>query len=259
MKKYGISQKEMLHILETHEVVYSDAAGVILVDEDSLICAQATDSKGLAGKCSAKALRSKKKLKTDSTTRGLTQKLSKQVIAVNEIVSHALSMLLGENERKVFLAFANQTDIYTIARLMSVNESTVLVILESAITKLNKQFHSWIHNLASKYEDSCYRNQLLTAQLERYTKVVDLYKQIVKVYKDQKRCDEERIKTLQSIFEQMEKIWGGQEHTNPFFPTKWMSALTNKLVAMKSHVIHFFHPAKDKVNSPADKQDQKKS
>ncbi len=33
----------------------------------------------------------------------------------------------------------------------------------------------------------------------------------------------------------------------------------NKLVAMKSHVIHFFHPAKDKVNSPADKQDQKKS
>ena len=137
-------------------------------------------------------------------------------------------MLLGENERKVFLAFANQTDIYTIARLMSVNESTVLVILESAITKLNKQFHSWIHNLASKYEDSCYRNQLLTAQLERYTKVVDLYKQIVKVYKDQKRCDEERIKTFQ-------------------------------LVAMKSHVIHFFHPAKDKVNSPADKQDQKKS
>lgn len=55
MKKYGISQKEMLHILETHEVVYSDAAGVILVDEDSLICAQATDSKGLAGKCSAKS------------------------------------------------------------------------------------------------------------------------------------------------------------------------------------------------------------
>ena len=155
------------------------------------------------------------------------------MIAVNEIVSHALSMLLGENERKVFLAFANQTDIYTIARLMSVNESTVLVILESAITKLNKQSHSWIHNLASKYEDSCYRNQLLTAQLERYTKVVDLYKQIV--------------------------IWGGQEHTNPFFPTEWMSALTNKLVAMKSHVIHFFHPAKDKVNSPADKQDQKKS
>ena len=186
-------------------------------------------------------------MKTDSTTRGLTQKLSKQVIAVNEIVSHALSMLLGENERKVFLAFANQTDIYTI------------VILESAITKLNKQSHSWIHNLASKYEDSCYRNQLLTAQLERYTKVVDLYKQIVKVYKDQKRCDEERIKTFQSIFEQMEKIWGGQEHTNPFFPTEWMSALTNKLVAMKSHVIHFFHPAKDKVNSPADKQDQKKS
>ena len=92
-------------------------------------------------------------------------------------------MLLGENERKVLLAFANQTDIYTIARLMSVNESTVLVILESAITKLNKQSHSWIHNLASKYEDSCYRNQLLTAQLERYTKVVDLYKQIVKVYK----------------------------------------------------------------------------
>lgn len=198
-------------------------------------------------------------MKTDSTTRGLTQKLSKQVIAVNEIVSHALSMLLGENERKVFLAFANQTDIYTIARLMSVNESTVLVILESAITKLNKQSHSWIHNLASKYEDSCYRNQLLTAQLERYTKVVDLYKQIVKVYKDQKRCDEERIKTFQSIFKQMEKIWGGQEHTNPFFPTEWMSALTNKLVAMKSHVIHFFHPAKDKVNSPADKQDQKKS
>lgn len=113
-------------------------------------------------------------------------KLSKQVIAVNEIVSHALSMLLGENERKVFLAFANQTDIYTIARLMSVNESTVLVILESAITKLNKQSRSWIHNLASKYEDSCYRNQLLTAQLERYTKAVDLYKQIVKVYKDQK-------------------------------------------------------------------------
>ena len=74
-------------------------------------------------------------------------------------------MLLGENERKVLLAFANQTDIYTIARLMSVNESTVLVILESAITKLNKQSHSWIHNLASKYEDSCYRNQLLTAQL----------------------------------------------------------------------------------------------
>lgn len=135
-------------------------------------------------------------MKTDSTTRGLTQKLSKQVIAVNEIVSHALSMLLGENERKVFLAFANQTDIYTIARLMSVNESTVLVILESAITKLNKQSHSWIHNLASKYEDSCYRNQLLTAQLERYTKVVDLYKQIVKVYKDQKRCDEERIKNI---------------------------------------------------------------
>lgn len=95
-------------------------------------------------------------------------------------------MLLGENERKVLLAFANQTDIYTIARLMSVNESTVLVILESAITKLNKQSHSWIHNLASKYEDSCYRNQLLTAQLERYTKVVDLYKQIVKVYKDTK-------------------------------------------------------------------------
>lgn len=149
-------------------------------------------------------------MKTDSTTRGLTQKLSKQVIAVNEIVSHALSMLLGENERKVFLAFANQTDIYTIARLMSVNESTVLVILESAITKLNKQSHSWIHNLASKYEDSCYRNQLLTAQLESYTKVVDLYKQIVKVYEDQKRCDEERIKTLQSIFEQMEKIWGGR-------------------------------------------------
>ena len=56
MKKYGISQKEMLHILETHEVVYSDAAGVILVDEDSLICAQATDSKGLAGKCSAKRI-----------------------------------------------------------------------------------------------------------------------------------------------------------------------------------------------------------
>ncbi len=52
---------------------------------------------------------------------------------------------------------------------------------------------------------------------------------------------------------------GRQEHTNPFFPTEWMSALTNKLVAMKSHVIHFFHPAKDKVNSPADKQDQKKS
>lgn len=210
MKKYGISQKEMLHILETHEVVYSDAAGVILVDEDSLICAQALTQKDSPVNVLQKALRSKKKLKTDSTTRGLTQKLSKQVIAVNEIVSHALSMLLGENERKVFLAFANQTDIYTIARLMSVNESTVLVILESAITKLNKQFHSWIHNLASKYEDSCYRNQLLTAQLERYTKIVDLYKQIVKVYKDQKRCDEERIKTFQSIFEQMEKIWGGR-------------------------------------------------
>ena len=35
----------------------SESAGsvVILVDEDSLICAQATDSKGLAGKCSAKS------------------------------------------------------------------------------------------------------------------------------------------------------------------------------------------------------------
>ena len=48
MKKYGISQKEMLHILETHEVVYSDAAGVILVDEALLICAQAPASHGLS-------------------------------------------------------------------------------------------------------------------------------------------------------------------------------------------------------------------
>ena len=67
----------MLHILETHEVVYSDAAGVILVDEDSLI-AYIDALKQLTQKDSPvnvlqKALRSKKKLKTDSTTRGLTQ------------------------------------------------------------------------------------------------------------------------------------------------------------------------------------------
>ena len=45
----------------------------------------------------------------------------------------------------------------------------------------------------------------------------------------------------------------------PILSDRVDEALTNKLVAMKSHVIHFFHPAKDKVNSPADKQDQKKS
>jgi hypothetical protein len=50
-------------------------------------------------------------------------------------------MLLGENERKVFLAFANQTDIYTIARLMSVDERVVFVMLEVAITKLSQQSH----------------------------------------------------------------------------------------------------------------------
>ena len=138
MRKYGISQKEMLRILETHEVVYSDAAGVILVDEDSLMAyidalKQLTQKDSLVNVLQ-KALRSKKKQKTGSTTRGLTQKLSEQVIAINEIVSHALSMLLGENER-------NQTDIYTIARLMSVDERVVFVMLEVTITKLSQQSH----------------------------------------------------------------------------------------------------------------------
>ena len=50
-------------------------------------------------------------------------------------------MLLGENERKVFLAFANQTDIYTIAQLMSVDERVVFVMLEVTITKLSQQSH----------------------------------------------------------------------------------------------------------------------
>ena len=145
MRKYGISQKEMLRILETHEVVYSDAAGVILVDEDSLMAyidaLKQLTQRGSLVNVLQKALRSKKKQKTGSTTRGLTQKLSEQVIAINEIVSHALSMLLGENERKVFLAFANQTDIYTIARLMSVDERVVFVMLEVTITKLSQQSH----------------------------------------------------------------------------------------------------------------------
>ena len=65
MRKYGISQKEMLRILETHEVVYSDAAGVILVDEDSLMAyidalKQLTQKDSLVNVLQ-KALRSKKK------------------------------------------------------------------------------------------------------------------------------------------------------------------------------------------------------
>lgn len=79
-------------------------------------------------------------------------------------------MLLGENERKVFLAFANQTDIYTIARLMSVDERVVFVMLEVAITKLSQQSHYWIHKLATKYEDTCYYNQILMAQVENNEK-----------------------------------------------------------------------------------------
>jgi len=65
VRKYGISQKEMLCILETHEVVYSDAAGVILVDEDSLMAyidalKQLTQKDSLVNVLQ-KALRSKKK------------------------------------------------------------------------------------------------------------------------------------------------------------------------------------------------------
>ena len=216
LRKYGISQKEMLRILETHEVVYSDAAGVILVDEDSLMAyidalKQLTQKDSLVNVLQ-KALRSKKKLKTGSTTRGLTQKLSEQVIAINEIVSHALSMLLGETERKIFLAFANQTDIYTIAQLMSMDERVVFVMLEVAITKLSQQSHYWIHKLATKYEDTCYCNQLLMAQAENNGKIIDLLEQSIELCQKQLMLKEEHINYLQSAFEELKEIYKNLEH-----------------------------------------------
>lgn len=68
------------------------------MDEDSLIYGLAKlTQKDLPVNVLQSASLSAKKLKRDSTTRGLTQKTEQQVIAlVNEIVSHALSMLLGE-------------------------------------------------------------------------------------------------------------------------------------------------------------------
>ena len=121
-------------------------------------------------------------------------------------------MLLGENERKVFLAFANQTDIYTIARLMSVDERVVFVMLEVTITKLSQQSHYWIHKLATKYEDTCYYNQILMAQVENNEKMIDLLEQNIELCQKQLMFKEEHISYLQSAFEELKEIYKNPEH-----------------------------------------------
>ena len=69
----------------------------------------------------------------------------------------------------------------------------------------------------------------------------------------------ERIKNTSKHIRTNGEDMGRAGTHKPILSDKVDECVDKQTRGNESHVIHFFHPAKDKVNSPADKQDQKKS
>lgn len=117
MRDYGISKKDLFHILEKREVACSEVAGVTLVDKEGL-AAYIDALKQMAKKTSLvnvlqKALRTRKGLELDETERAFARKLNSRLSAINNAVIYILfsewnnrQILVGESWHNAFLLFA---------------------------------------------------------------------------------------------------------------------------------------------------------
>lgn len=154
VKKYQISPKELLRILNKGEVTYSDVDGVLMVDEESFVAyidslRQAAKQNNAVNRLK-QALRSGKKPELDKAESVIAHRLESRVDSIYALATHALSMLLEPKERKIFLAFVNGDSIWSVASQTRLKNMQVYYTFENSIKKLSQAAPYVIQRLTTR-------------------------------------------------------------------------------------------------------------
>lgn len=169
MKKYQISLKELLHIINKGKITYSDVDGVLMIDEVSfvayIVSLRQVEKQNNAVYQLQRVLRSGKKLELDETEAALARRLEGRVVSIYTRVSRALGRLLECQEREIFLAFLKGESIVSVARQMGMQPEAVFRIFEESLKKLDSQTDSIIGSLVVRSQKAEEENQCLLQRL----------------------------------------------------------------------------------------------
>jgi len=252
IKKYQISPKELLHIINKGEVTYSDIDGVLLIDEESF-AAYIDALKKVQQKDSVvnrlkRVLHSRKDLELDKKESLMAQRLEGRIFSIYAVTIHALSMLLESQERNIFLAFANGDTLQSIAIQMHMRKETVFYVFENSIAKLDKQAPYIIQKLARRCQVVEEVNQNLINELSECNRKIlnskyDIQRLNLKIGGLERRENNLKIemRQLQSMFDKERKI---NVTMGELLETYDTDIITDFFSSIKKAIARLFHQAK---------------
>lgn len=252
MKKYQISNKELLHILSKREVAYTNIDGILLVDEEKFVgyinALRQAEKQNNAVHRLKQALRYGKKLKLDKTETAIARRLESRVTSIYHVATNTLSMLLEPQERKIFLAFIKGNSIWSVARQTGMKDEEVFHTFEKTIKMLDKQTPYIIQGLVERAQDAEEINRNLAQKLAEYGKwfshVETEFKKI-EIQIAQTRQENDYLKGhtdyLQFMLDSEKRISAGLEE---ILEEHWKHTKTNYISSILAYVAGFFHSVK---------------
>lgn len=253
VKKYQISNKELLHILDKGEVAYTYVDGVCLVDEESFVrylnTLRVAEKQDNAVHRLRQALRSGKKPELDKYESVIARRLESRVVAVYHIISNSLGVLLEPLEQEIFHAFLRGDSIGSVARQTGLKCEEVFYIFESSLLALDKYASGLLVPLVRRAEEAEKVNLEL---LQKLTECDNWFSHVrsqleemdEKIAGTQRHNDslKSHLDYLQSLLDsekrinaELERIIADRPHHIP----------TNYLSSIKSYLCRLFHFVRD--------------
>lgn len=253
VKKYQISNKELLHILKKREVAYTNIDGVWLVDEDSFAAyvnaLRQAEKQNNAIHRLKQALRSGKKLKLSRAETILARRLEGRISSIYRIATDTLSLLLEPRERKIFLAFTKGDNIASVARQMKMKDKEVFLTLENIIKELSLQPHYIIEGLVKRKKEAEEINRSLSRKLVEYAdRVSNAECETKKIKAEMTHILRERegykiyLDYMEDMFKAEKRINAGLEE---ILAEHWQHDKTDYISSILSYLSSLFHRKKE--------------
>lgn len=253
VKKYQISNKELLHILDKGEVAYTYVDGVCLVDEESFVrylnTLRVAEKQDNAVHRLRQALRSGKKLELDKYESVIARRLESRVVAVYHIISNSLGVLLEPLEQEIFHAFLRGDSIGSVARQTGLKCEEVFSIFERSLLALDKYASGLLIPLVRRAEEAEKVNLELLQKLTQCdnwfshvrSQLEEMDEKIAGTWQENDSL-KSHLNYLQSLLDsekrinaELERIIADRPHHIP----------TNYLSSIKSYLCRLFHSVRD--------------
>lgn len=172
--EYGITSKQLNHIIKQGEITYADANGVLMVDEESFVeyleaIKQIHKEDNIVNRLK-RAIHFGEEEKVKGADLQIGRGADKCIDQIYEASTAILSTLLKGKERQIFLGLARGNRLSTVARQAGLSKKTTILIYMETIGLFKTHIPDFIQKMEARFIELEEENKKLKKKLMKLLK-----------------------------------------------------------------------------------------